>query len=94
MSKTEKQYFKELKKQRIKVPKLTKIQNSILEKIITGAEIQVDWGNEQYTYTLCEDNGNASTVRKDTFERLKESGLIKLKWTPSIDVERWGWPYR
>lgn len=73
-----------------KVPKLTKEQNRILEKIIEGAEIQVDWENEQYVYTLCEDTGDTSTVRKDTFERLKESGLIKLKWRPSIDVERWG----
>ena len=73
-----------------RVPKLTKEQNRILEKIIEGAEIQVDWENEQYVYTLCEDCGDSSTVRRDTFERLKESGLIKLKWRPSIDVERWG----
>ena len=71
-----------------RVPKLTKEQNRILEKIIEGAEIQVDWDNE--VYTLCEDSGDSSTVRRDTFERLKESGLIKLKWKPSIDVERWG----
>jgi len=73
-----------------RVPKLTKEQNRILEKIIEGAEIQVDWENGQYVYTLCEDCGDSSTVRRDTFERLKESGLIKLKWRPSIDVERWG----
>lgn len=69
---------------------LTKEQNRILEKIIEGAEIQVDWENDQYVYTLCEDTGDSSTVRRDTFMRLKESGLIKLKWIPSIDVERWG----
>lgn len=73
-----------------RVPKLTREQNRILEKIIEGAEIQVDWENDQYVYTLCEDTGDSSTVRRDTFLRLKESGLIKLKWRPSIDVERWG----
>lgn len=73
-----------------RVPKLTREQNRILEKIIEGAEIQVDRENDQYVYTLCEDTGDSSTVRRDTFLRLKESGLIKLKWRPSIDVERWG----
>ena len=34
-----------------RVPKLTKEQNRILEKIIEGAEIEVDWDNE--VYTLC-----------------------------------------
>jgi uncharacterized protein YjhX (UPF0386 family) len=77
-------------KLRFRVPKLTKEQNRILEKIIEGAEIQIERENDQYIYTLCEDCGDTSTVRKDTFERLKESGLIKLKWKPSIDIERWG----
>lgn len=72
------------------VPKLTKEQCRILDEIINGAEIQEDFENGKYVYTLCKDNGDIETVRRDTFERLKETELIKLKWRPSIDVERWG----
>lgn len=75
---------------RFTIPKLSKEQNRILEKIIEGAEIQVDWENEKICYTLCEDSGDTSPVRRDTFERLRDTGLIKMKWRPSIDVERWG----
>lgn len=55
------------------------------------AEIQVDWENEQYHYTLVHKSGDIETVRKDTFEKLKRLNLISLKWKPSIDVERWSW---
>ncbi len=72
------------------VPKLSNEQIRILDAVIDGAEIQGDFENEQYVYTLCFDNGNSETVRKDTFEKLKTCGLIKMKWKPSIDVERWG----
>jgi hypothetical protein len=54
-----------------------------------GAEIQVDFENGKYTYTLVESKGDTETIRKDTFNKLKESGQISLKWRPSIDVERW-----
>ena len=72
------------------LPKLTKEQNRILDEIINGAEIQEDFENEQYVYTLCTPEGDTETIRRDTFQKLKETGLIKLKWKPSIDVERWG----
>ncbi|MCO5254201.1 MAG: hypothetical protein M9892_07560 [Bacteroidetes bacterium] len=58
-----------------RVPKLTREQNRILEKIIEGAEIQVDWENDQYVYTLCEGTGDSSTVRRNTFLRLKEKRI-------------------
>ena len=54
-----------------------------------GAEIQVDFENGRYSYTLVESTGDTETIRKDTFNKLKESGQISLKWRPSIDVERW-----
>lgn len=54
-----------------------------------GAEIQVDFENGKYAYTLVESTGDIETIRKDTFNKLKESGQISLKWRPSIDVERW-----
>lgn len=72
------------------VPKLSNEQVRILDAVIDGAEIQEDYENEQYVYTLCFDDGNSETVRKDTFEKLKNCGLIKLKWRPSLNVERWG----
>lgn len=70
------------------IPKLTKEQCRILDEIIDGAEIQEHYENGKYVYTLCLDNGNCETIRRDTFERLKETELIKCKWRPSIDVER------
>lgn len=54
-----------------------------------GAEIQVDFEDGKYNYTLVESTGDIQTIRKDTFNRLKTSGQISLKWRPSIDVERW-----
>jgi len=54
-----------------------------------GAEIQVDFEDGKYKYTLVESTGDIETIRKDTFNKLKESGQISLKWRPSIDVERW-----
>lgn len=72
------------------VPKLSNEQIRILDAIIDGAEIQEDWENEQYVYSLCHDNGDLETVRKDTFEKLKNCGLIKLIWRPAENVERWG----
>lgn len=54
-----------------------------------GAEIQVDFENGKYAYTLVESTGDIETIRKDTFNKLKESGQISLKWRPSINVERW-----
>lgn len=66
------------------IPKLSKEQNRVLEAIIDGAEIQEDFENGKYVYTLCFDNGDCETVRRDTFERLKETELIKLKWRPSM----------
>lgn len=56
-----------------------------------GAEIQVDWENDKYTYTLVHQNGDIETVRSDTFNKLKRLNLISLKWRPSINVERWSW---
>lgn len=72
------------------VPKLSNEQIRILDAVIDGAEIQKDYENEQYVYTLCFDNGDCETVRRDTFDKLKSVGLIKLKWRPTEDVERWG----
>jgi len=54
-----------------------------------GAEIQVDFEDGKHTYTLVEITGDIETIRKDTFNKLKESGQISLKWRPSIDIERW-----
>ena len=54
-----------------------------------GAEIQVDFEDGKYTYTLVESTGDIETIRKDTFNKLKESGQVSLRWRPSIDVERW-----
>lgn len=72
------------------VPKLTNEQIRILDAVIDGAEIQEDWENEQFVYSLCYDNGDIETVRIDTFKKLKNCGLIKLKWRPAENVERWG----
>ena len=66
------------------------ISRSQKGQIVTVQEIQEDFENGKYVYTLCFDNGDCETVRRDTFERLKETELIKLKWRPSIDVERYG----
>ena len=54
-----------------------------------GAEIQVDFEDGKYNYTLVESTGDTETIRKDTFNKLKGSGQISLKWRPGIDVERW-----
>lgn len=72
------------------VPKLSNEQVRILDAVIDGAEIQKDYENGRYAYTLCKDNGDCETVRRDTFDKLKSVGLIKLKWRPTEDVERWG----
>ncbi len=72
-----------------KLPKLTKEQNRILDEIIHGAEIQVTPENGKYVYDLIDDDGNIETIRSDTFIRLRDSNLIKLKYRPSIDIERW-----
>lgn len=71
------------------IPKLTKEQNRILDEIIHGAEIQSTYENGKVVYDLVYDNGNIEVVRSDTFNRLKSTGLITLKWRPSIDIERW-----
>jgi hypothetical protein len=57
-----------------------------------GAEIQVDINFDKgcTEYTLVEEGGDAWTIRKDTFEKLKKSGAIQLKWKPAVFVERWG----
>ena len=57
-----------------------------------GAEIQVDINFDKgcAEYTLVEEGGDTETIRKDTFEKLKKVGGIKLKWKPSVFVERWG----
>ena len=57
-----------------------------------GAEIQVDINfNKGCTeYTLVEEGGDTETIRKDTFEKLKNVGAIQLKWKPAVFVERWG----
>ena len=70
------------------IPKLTKEQCRVLDEIIDGGEIQKDFENGKYVYTLYKDNGNTEIIRHDTFERLKETELIKLKYHLSIDVER------
>lgn len=54
-----------------------------------NAEIQVDYDNGKICYTLVEEGGDTETIRRDTFEILKRSGQISLKWRPAIDVERW-----
>jgi hypothetical protein len=54
-----------------------------------GAEIQVHYENERYCYTLVEEGGDTSPIRKDTFWKLCNANEIKLNWRPSIDVERW-----
>jgi hypothetical protein len=60
-----------------------------------GAEIQVDINDKGRTeYTLVEKDGNTETIRKDTFEKLRKVGAIRLKWTPHDDVERWGYVSR
>lgn len=57
-----------------------------------GAEIQVDINfNKGCTeHTLVEESGDVETIRKDTFEKLKNVGAIQLKWKPAVFVERWG----
>lgn len=69
---------------------LSREQLRVLDKIIEGAEIQINMDMEQITFVLCEPGGDISPIRRATFERLSFAGLIKLKWRPSIDVERWG----
>ena len=57
-----------------------------------GAEIQVDINFDKgcTIYTLVEEGGYTETIRKDTFEKLKNVGAIQLKWKPAVFVERWG----
>lgn len=72
------------------VPKLTKEQVRVLDEIINGAEIQEDFENEQWVYSLVKENGDVEPIRRDTFEKLKSCQLIKAKYHPSVDVTRWG----
>ena len=57
-----------------------------------GAEIQIDINFDKgcTEYTLVEECGDTETIRKDTFEKLKNVGAIQLKWKPAVFVERWG----
>lgn len=45
------------------MPKLTKEQCWILDEIIDGAEIQEDFENGKYVYTLCKDSGSETLKR-------------------------------
>jgi len=73
----------------MKWPKLSETQSRILEAIIFGAEIQVTLFDEKYTYDLCYENGDDETINVRTFEKLRDLGLVKLKWRPAENVERW-----
>jgi hypothetical protein len=72
-----------------KIPKLTKEQVRVLDEIILGSEIQVTPENGKYVYDLIDDSGNYESIKSSTFFRLRDSQLIKLKYRPSIDIERW-----
>lgn len=72
-----------------KFPKMSDTQCRVLDALVNGAEIQVTYFNSRYEYSLCHENGDSEEIKSATFNRLKEVGLIKHKWTPSLNVERW-----
>lgn len=72
------------------IPKLTKEQTRVLDEIINGAQIQLDYSNtDSIAVDLIFENGNIEPIRNDTFNRLKETNLIKRRSTPTHCVELW-----
>lgn len=72
------------------IPKLTKHQNYVLGLLIDKeAEIQVTTETCRAEYDLVYDNGNIETLKSSTFKKLRDSGLIKRQYNPSIYAERW-----
>lgn len=72
------------------IPKLTKEQTRVLDEIINGAQIQLDYSNrDAITVDLIFENENTEPIRNDTFNRLKETNLIKRLSTSGHCVERW-----
>ncbi|MGB3452932.1 MAG: hypothetical protein WBA59_03780 [Moheibacter sp.] len=72
------------------IPKLTKEQTRVLDEIINGAQIQLDYSNaDSIAVDLIFENGNTEPIRNDTFNRLKETNLIKRLSTPAHCVELW-----
>ena len=71
-------------------PRLSKCQAEILDKLIWGYEIQVDYSDVRHTeYSLVSDGGDIERLTIGTFLFLKRHGLIKHKWSPALDIERW-----
>ncbi len=71
------------------IPKLSKCQLEVLDKLLDGWEIQVDYTNiEKHQVTLISDEADAA-IGWATFHRLKDTGLIKKKYCPAMDIERW-----
>lgn len=77
------------KSHKMTIPKLSKPQNKALQEILEGAEIQVHRENERYVYTMCYEDGNCRQLTASIWSKLSGTGLIKLKWRPAEDVERW-----
>ncbi len=71
------------------IPKLSRVQVDVLDKLLDGWEIQVDYTNvEKHEVTLISDEADAA-ISWATFHRLKDTGLIKKKYCPAMDIERW-----
>lgn len=69
--------------------KLTEFQNKLLGWTLDGAEIQVTQTGDKVQYDVCFENGDSESIKAKSFEALKNQGLIKRKYNPSIDAERW-----
>lgn len=71
-------------------PKLSKCQAEILDKLIWGYEIQVDYTDVRHTeYSLVSDGGDVERLSIGTFLFLKRHNLIRHKYSPALDIERW-----
>lgn len=71
-------------------PKLSKAQTEFLDKLLDGSEIQVDYTDSRYTeYSLVSEQGDVESLSIGTFLCLKKYGLIKIKYCPALDIERW-----
>lgn len=70
--------------------KLTKFQHELLDWIIEGAEIQVTQIRDTVVYEVVFEDGDSRLIPRESFRALQSRGLIKRKWNPSIDAERWG----
>ncbi len=70
--------------------KLSKHQNCLLGWILDGAEIQVTQVGDKVEYDVVFEDGETNQIKASTFYALKDQGLIKRKYSPSISAERWG----